>query len=93
MTQIEQVVPGVKEQVGRWVPGFVGEPSASDVSGADVWPVPGFPVLVRSHFARGEKTVEVRYAGRGVFDSMRALPSRLRCGGIRPGGNGCNTGS
>lgn len=72
MTQIEQVAPGLKEQVGQWVPGLVEEPPASDVSGADVGPVPRFPGLVRSHFARGEKTVEVRYAGRAAFDSVRA---------------------
>jgi hypothetical protein len=72
VTQIEQVAPGVKEQVGQWVPGLVGESPASDVSGTDVGPVPRFPGLVRSHFARGEKTVEVRYAGRGAFDSVRA---------------------
>lgn len=72
MTQIEQVAPGLKEQVGQWVPGLVEEPPASDVSGADVGPVPRFPGLVRSHFARGEETVEVRYAGRGAFDSVRA---------------------
>ncbi len=72
MTQIEQVAPGVKEQVGQWVPGLVGEPPASDVSGADVGPVPRFPGLVRSYFARGEKTLEVRYAGRAAFEAVRA---------------------
>jgi len=72
MTQIEQAVPGLKEQAGQWVPGLVEEPPASDVSGADVGPVPRFPGLVRSHFARGEKTVEVRYVGRAAFDSVRA---------------------
>ena len=72
LTQIEQVAPGLKEQVGQWVPGLVEEPPASDVSGDDVGPVPRFPSLVRSHFARGEKTVEVRYAGRAAFDAVRA---------------------
>lgn len=72
MTQIEQVAPGLKEQIGQWVPGLAGEPPASDVSGVDVGPVPRFPGLVRSYFARGEKTVEVRYVGRAAFESVRA---------------------
>ncbi len=72
MTQILQVAPGVKEQVGQWVPGLVEEPPASDVSGVDVGPVPRFPGFVRSHFARGESTMEVRHFGRAAFDTVRA---------------------
>jgi hypothetical protein len=72
MTQIEQVVPGLKEQIGQWAPRLAGEPPASDVSGVDVGPVPRFPGLVRSHYASGERTVEVRYAGRAAFESVRA---------------------
>lgn len=69
--QIEQVTPELKEQIGQWVPNLAAEPPASDVSGADVGPVPRFPGLVRSHFARAEKTVEVRYTGRAAFEAVR----------------------
>jgi len=72
MTQIEQVVPGLKEQIGQWVPDLVENPPTSDVSGTDAGPVARFPGLVRSHFARGAKTVEVRYAGRATFEAVRA---------------------
>lgn len=72
MTQIEQVVPGLKEQIGQWVPDLAENPPTSDVSGTDAGPVPRFPGLVRSQFARGDKTVEVRYAGRAAFEAVRA---------------------
>ena len=72
MTQVEQVTPGLKEQIGQWVPDLAENPPTSDVSGIDAGPVPRFPGLVRSYFARGEKTVEVRYAGRATFEAVRA---------------------
>lgn len=72
ITQIEQVVPGLKEQIRQWVPDRVENLPTSDVSGTDAGPVPRFPGLVRSHFARGEKTAEVRYAGRAAFEAVRA---------------------
>lgn len=83
MTQAEQVVPGVKEQAeqwlpgmkeqaGKWLPGLGAELPASDVSGADIGPVPRFPGLVRSHFAREGRVVEVRYAGRAAFAAVLA---------------------
>ena len=70
--QAEQWAPGVKEQVGRWLPGRAEAPPANDVSGADVGPVPRFPGLVRSHFARAGQVVEVRYAGRAAFETVLA---------------------
>lgn len=83
MTQTEQVTPGLKEQaelwapgakeqVARWLPGRADAPPASDVSGTDIGLVPRFPGLVRSHFARAEQSVEVRYAGRAAFDTVLA---------------------
>lgn len=72
LTQVEQVTPGLKEQIGQWVPDLAENRPTSDVSGIDAGPVPRFPGLVRSHFARGEKTVEVRYAGRAAFEAVRA---------------------
>ncbi|MDX1253121.1 MAG: hypothetical protein IDH49_12875 [Gammaproteobacteria bacterium] len=83
VTQVEQVapelkeqaaqwVPGVKEQLDRWLPGRAEAPLANDVSGADAGPVARFPGLVRSHFAREEQAVEVRYAGGAAFETVLA---------------------
>jgi hypothetical protein len=80
--QVEQVVPGlreqaeqwvpagVKEQAGKWLPGLGAELPVNDVSGSDAGPVPRFPGLVRSHFAREGQTVEVRYAGHATFAAV-----------------------
>ena len=70
VTQIEQVAPGLKEQVGQWLPGLGQASPVSDVSGIDVGPVPRYPGLVRSHFTREGQAVEVRYAGRAAFDTV-----------------------
>ena len=70
VTQIEQVAPGLKEQVGQWLPGLGQASPVSDVSGIDVGPVPRYPGLVRSHFAREGQALEVRYAGRAAFDTV-----------------------
>lgn len=84
MSQVEQVVPGIKEQAGQWLPAGVKEQAgkwfpglgtdlpASDVSGADAGPVPRFPGLARSHFAREGHIVEVRYAGPAAFEAVLA---------------------
>ena len=72
VTQIEQVAPGLKEQVGQWRPGLGEASPVSDVSGTDMGPVPRYPGLVRSHFTREGQAVEVRYAGRGTFDMVLA---------------------
>lgn len=82
ITQVEQVAPGlreqaeqwvpagVKEQADKWLPGLAADLPANDVSGSDAGPVPRFPGLVRSHFAREGQAVEVRYAGRAAFDAV-----------------------
>ncbi len=83
LTQVEQVAPGLKEQAGqwlpgvteqvdRWLPGLAADLPASDVSGTDIGPLPRYPGLVRSHFARAGQVVEVRYAGRAAFDAVLA---------------------
>lgn len=84
MSQVEQVAPGIKEQAGQWLPAGVKEQAdkwlpglgtdlpASDVSGADAGPVPRFPGLVRSHFAREGHIVEVRYAGPAALETVLA---------------------
>ncbi len=82
-TKIEQTAPGLREQteqwlqcvkaqVDRWLPGLGEQPLDSDVSGADVGPVPRYPGLVRSYFAREGQAAEVRYAGRAAFDTVLA---------------------
>lgn len=84
MTQVEQVAPGireqaeqwlpagVKEQAQKWLPGFGTTLPTSDVSGSDVGPVPRFPGLVRTHFAREGKIEEARYAGPAAFATVLA---------------------
>lgn len=84
MTQVEQVAPGlreqaeqwlpagVKEQVDKWLPGLNTELPANDVSGSDAGPVPRFPGLVRSTFAREGQVVEVRYTGSATFAAVLA---------------------
>lgn len=68
----EQWLPGVKDQLGRWLPGFGEQPPVRDVSGTDIGPVPRYPDLVRSYFARDDQAAEVAYAGRAAFDRVLA---------------------
>ena len=69
--RLDQWAPGLREQVGRWIPALASTP-AQDVSGTDIGPVPRYPGLVRSHYARVGQTVEVRYAGAAPFDAVLA---------------------
>jgi len=69
--QIERVAPGLQEQVRQWV-GIAEESPKSDVAGADIGPVPRYPGLVRSYFARAEETLEVGYTGRAPVGLVRA---------------------
>lgn len=68
----EQWLPGVKDRLGPWLPGFGEEPPARDVSGTEIGPVPRYPDLVRSHFARDDQAAEVAYTGRAAFDTVLA---------------------
>lgn len=63
--------PGLREQLGRWIPAVAPAP-AQDVSGTDIGPVPRYPGLVRSHFARDGQTVEVAFTGVAPFESVLA---------------------
>jgi len=83
LTQVEQVVPGFKDQAGqwlpavteqldRWLPGLTSELYPGDAKGADVSPVPRYPGLVRSYFVRGSEVVEVHYKGPAAFDAVLA---------------------
>ena len=68
--QAEQWVPQLREQAGKLLPGLAADLPAHDVSGTDIGPVARFPGLLRTQFARTEKSVEVRYAGRAAFDAV-----------------------
>lgn len=70
--QVDQWLPGLREQADQWLPGLAAALPASDVSGTDVGPVPRYPGLVRSHFAREGQAVEVRYTGPAAFDAVLA---------------------
>ena len=70
--QVDQWLPGLREQADQWLPGAVTALPASDVSGTDIGPVPRYPGLTRSHFARAGQAVEVRYAGPAAFDAVLA---------------------
>ena len=72
ITRIEQVAPGLKEEIDRRLPGAGKAPPGRDVSGADVGPVPRFAGLVRTYFAREGGSVEARYAGRASFEAVLA---------------------
>lgn len=68
--QVEQWIPGAKEQIEQWLPKGGEILPTNDVSGIDVGPVPRFPGLVRSYFAREGQVIEARYSGRAVFDTV-----------------------
>jgi len=70
--QVEQWIPGAKEQIEQWLPKGGEILPTNDVSGIDVGPVPRFPGLIRSYFARDGQTIEVRYVGRAALNVVLA---------------------
>lgn len=70
--QARQWLPELRDQLGQWLPGLGDEPPASDVSGDNIGPVPRYPDLVRSHFARDELGAEAAYAGYAGLDTVLA---------------------
>ncbi|GMU45168.1 MAG: hypothetical protein AMXMBFR25_31540 [Lysobacterales bacterium] len=70
--RLDQWAPGLREQLARWIPAVAPAAPAQDVSGADIGPVPRYPGLVRSHFAREGQTVEVGFVGAAQFDAVLA---------------------
>ena len=71
MGQVEQVVPGVKEQVAVWLPGVAQDQAAArDVSGPDIGPMARYPGLVRDYYTRKGSSVEVHYSGRADFQAV-----------------------
>ncbi|MFW5454080.1 hypothetical protein [Thioalkalivibrio sulfidiphilus] len=70
MTQVEEVAPGLKNEVVKWLPGAGEVTPERDVSGSDPGPVDRFPGLVRSRFVRDESLIEATYVGRADFDAV-----------------------
>lgn len=68
--ELEQWAPGLTRQLDRWLPGKSEALPVNDVSGVDIGPVPRFPGLVRTYFARDAKTLEARYSGRAPFEAV-----------------------
>lgn len=68
--QIEQVVPGVRDQLGQWVPALKPEPPPRDVSGTDIGPVARYPGLARSHWHREGREITVRYEGAADYAAV-----------------------
>jgi hypothetical protein len=82
--QVEKSVPGIREQVGVWIPGVAGvaggaggaagaakaEAGIADVTGSDIGPVARFAGLPRDSFMRqGESTI-VRYVGKADYAAV-----------------------
>jgi hypothetical protein len=76
----EQVLPGIREQVGVWMPGAAkGEPAATsaagtvrDVSGSDLGPVARYPGLSREHFIDDGARTAVRFGGGADYPAVLA---------------------
>lgn len=80
--QIQQTAPGLTETLDRWVPGLratlerwipgLARAPAQDVSGTDIGPVPRYPGMVRTYFARDAKGVEVAFLGSATLNAVVA---------------------
>jgi hypothetical protein len=66
-TQVEQVIPGVQEKLGVFLPTLKPEPSPREVSGTDPGPVSRFPGLARVQWQRDDQKIQVRYEGPADF--------------------------
>lgn len=70
MEQVEQVVPGVREKLGAFVPSLNPSPQPRDVSGTDVGPVARYPGLVRSNWQREGAQVMIEYEGEADYAAV-----------------------
>ena len=70
MEQVEQVVPGVREKLGAFVPSLNPSPQPRDVSGTDVGPVARYPGLVRSNWQREGAQVTIEYEGEADYAAV-----------------------
>jgi hypothetical protein len=73
----EQALPGMREQVGVWLPGVTkggsGAPAPlHDVSGTDLGPVARYAGLARDHFANDGTGASVRFSGRADYAAVLA---------------------
>ncbi len=68
--QVEQVVPGVRETLGAFVPGLQPSPQPRDVSGTDVGPVARYPDLVRSNWQREGTQATIEYEGEADYPAV-----------------------
>lgn len=69
-TQIEQVIPGVQEKLGAFLPTFKPEPPPREVSGTDPGPVSRYPGLARVQWQRDDQKIQVRYEGTADFSGV-----------------------
>ncbi|MHB1051700.1 MAG: hypothetical protein ACYCZT_01315 [Thiobacillus sp.] len=70
MEQVEQVVPGVREKLGEFVPALKPSQPPRDVSGTDVGPVARYPGLARTYWQREGKQVTIEYAGEADYAAV-----------------------
>jgi len=77
LEQVEQVVPGMREKLGEFVPALIpgGHKSAAtppqrDVSGTDLGPVARYPGLARTYWHREGKQVAIEYAGAADYAAV-----------------------
>lgn len=69
-TQVEQLIPGVQEKLGAFLPTLKPEPLQREVSGTDPGPVTRFPGLARVQWQRDEQKIQVRYEGTADFAAV-----------------------
>ncbi|OZA29812.1 MAG: hypothetical protein B7X91_00835 [Hydrogenophilales bacterium 17-64-11] len=70
MEQVEQVVPGVREKLGEFVPGLKPSQPPRDVSGTDAGPVARYPGLARTSWQREGKQVTIEYEGEADYAAV-----------------------
>lgn len=70
MEQVEQVVPGVREKLGEFVPALKPSQPQRDVSGTDLGPVARYPGLARTYWHREGKQVTIEYEGEADYGAV-----------------------
>lgn len=79
MEKVGQTVPELKTQLEPWIGGRASEPAqqamagdwpSRDVSGAELPGVARYPGLVRTHYVREARRIEMRYLGQGDFQAV-----------------------
>lgn len=71
LSQVEQIVPGVHETLGQFVPALKPEAKPQrDVSGSDLAPVARYPGLARTDWQRWGKQVAIEYEGEADYATV-----------------------